>query len=104
MDADAPLAVEIRGLGRSRRLEVAPGTAILEALLTAGLPAPHRCRQALCGRCRVFVAAGAKALEPPGVSERVRLGPMLAMGMRLMCQARPAPAACRQGVGLVIDY
>lgn len=98
------LGVEVRGLWGVRRLDAAAGQALLEAFLAAGLPVPHRCRQALCGRCRVFVAAGGDALARPGEAERLRLGAMVDAGMRLMCQARPLAACERAHVTLVVEY
>jgi ferredoxin len=103
-DVASSLVVEVRGLGGVRRLEAADGEALLEAFLRQGLPAPHRCRRAQCGRCRVFVAAGADTLEPAGAAERARLGPMIASGMRLMCQARARAASERAGGRLVVEY
>ncbi|WP_249012331.1 PDR/VanB family oxidoreductase [Conexibacter sp. DBS9H8] len=46
-------------LARSRRrVAVAAGVSLLEALETAGIAVPHRCRQGVCGECRVGVLAG----------------------------------------------
>lgn len=98
------MVVEVRGLGGTRRLEVAPGAPMLEALLAAGLPAPHRCRQARCGRCRVHVAAGAARLEAASPVEAARLGAALASGMRLMCQARARAASGAAAGALVVEY
>jgi ferredoxin-NADP reductase len=39
-------------------LEVASGTSLLEALEAAGHEIPHRCRQGVCGECRLPVAGG----------------------------------------------
>lgn len=98
------LGVEVRGLGGVRRLDAAAGQALLEAFLAAGLTAPHRCRQARCGRCRVYVAAGAEALEAPGDAERARLGAALGAGVRLMCQARVANRPTGAKPWLVVEY
>lgn len=98
------LEVEVRGLGGTRRIAVAADTALLEAMLAAGLPAPHRCRQARCGRCRVTVVDGAGALTSPGPAEEFRLGAALEQGQRLMCQARPAQADGDRQAVLVLEY
>lgn len=92
------VAIRLRRLGREVGARAGRGETLLDALLAAGGPVPHRCRQARCGRCRVWVAAGAAALAPPGEAERRRLG-AAATGARLMCQARvAAPEAAAEVV------
>lgn len=93
--------VEARGLGATRRFAVAPGTVLLEGMLDAGLPAPHRCREARCGRCRVTVASGGEALYPADAAECARLGGALSQGQRLMCRAR---ARAGGNLPLVLEY
>ncbi|MGE0040312.1 MAG: 2Fe-2S iron-sulfur cluster-binding protein [Vicinamibacterales bacterium] len=39
-------------------VEVAPGVAVLDALLDAGVWAPHECRRGTCGSCMTRVVAG----------------------------------------------
>lgn len=91
-------------MGGVRTLDAAPGQALLEAFLAAGLAAPHRCRQARCGRCRVYVSAGADALAAAGEAERARLGAALGAGARLMCQARVPPGPVGGDRCLVVEY
>ncbi len=102
--ADDGTDVEVRGLGGVRRFALAPDVALLEAFLGAGLPAPYRCRQARCGRCRVFVAGGGERLAPPGEAERRRLGEATERGLRLLCQARLGPPRPEGGQHLIIEY
>ncbi|TLZ43583.1 MAG: 2Fe-2S iron-sulfur cluster binding domain-containing protein, partial [Gammaproteobacteria bacterium] len=41
-----------------RTLRVAPGQAVLEAALGAGLNLPHSCKSGHCGSCRARLLAG----------------------------------------------
>ncbi|MCM2257583.1 MAG: PDR/VanB family oxidoreductase [Vicinamibacteria bacterium] len=54
--ADAPLAVHLAVSGT--RLEVQPGTSLLDALLAAGVWAPYECRRGECASCVTEVLAG----------------------------------------------
>jgi ferredoxin len=93
------VAIRLRRLGGEVGARAGRGVTLLDALLAAGASVPHRCREARCGRCRVWVAAGAPALAPPGEAERRRLGAAAATGARLMCQARvAAPEAAHEVV------
>lgn len=53
---DRPVKVDLTRSGT--RLEVAPGTSILDAVLAAGVYVPHSCKRGECGECAVKVAAG----------------------------------------------
>lgn len=53
---DAPLTVHLALSGTS--LEVAPGTTILDALLTHGVWAPYECRRGECASCVTEVLSG----------------------------------------------
>jgi ferredoxin len=90
------VAVEVRRLWGQREATVTrvdTSKPLLEALEAAGVALPHRCREARCGRCRARVVGGQAALAPAGPAERARLGPALARGERLLCQARVANSA-----------
>lgn len=56
LDAGDPFTVSLTGTGST--VEVPSGTSLLEALEAAGLPIPNRCRQGVCGECRIPVATG----------------------------------------------
>jgi ferredoxin-NADP reductase len=56
LDPGEPFFAELRSSGR--RIEVAPGVSLLEALEASGVEVPNLCRQGVCGECRVSVAAG----------------------------------------------
>ena len=76
--------------GTAQRVEVAPGTTLLDAVRLAGLPIARACGGGgLCARCGVEVLAGHEALAPEGPDEadakaRNRIDPSL----RLACQVR----------------
>ncbi len=73
-----------------RSVEVSAGTTLLDAVVAAGLPIARACgRDGLCGRCGVYVVAGAGAIGPESEAEaaakgRNRIDPAI----RLACQAR----------------
>ena len=73
-----------------RRVEVPPGSTLLDAAVAAGLPIARGCgAQALCARCAVRVLDGAEHLEPESAEEALRkrcnrVDPTL----RLACCAR----------------
>ena len=85
-----PLTVTFQPLGR--RIDIEPGQSILEAAQTLAFRGEDTVEapcggKGLCGRCRVRIVKG--TLEPPGDSENRLLGPDLAGGYRLACQAVP---------------
>ncbi|MFT4126165.1 MAG: PDR/VanB family oxidoreductase [Gordonia sp. (in: high G+C Gram-positive bacteria)] len=56
LDAGDPFRVR---LGRTDRvLDVPAGTSMLEALEAEGISVPNRCRQGVCGECRISLTAG----------------------------------------------
>lgn len=71
-----------------RVIEVPAGSTLLAAVASAGLPIARACgADGLCGRCGVFVVAGADAVDSEALAEtaskrRNRLEP----GLRLACQ------------------
>ena len=74
--------------GTSLRVEVAPGTTLLDAVRLAGLPIARACGGGgLCARCGLEVVAGQLASEGPDETDakaRNRIDPSL----RLACQVR----------------
>jgi adenylate cyclase len=74
-----------------RRVEVQPGTTILDASRMAGIPHASVCGgRGRCSTCRVRISAGAENLPAPSEAERKvleRVG--AAPNVRLACQARP---------------
>jgi ferredoxin-NADP reductase len=53
---DAPFEVELARSGR--RIAVASGQSILDALEAAGIKAPSSCREGICGSCEIPVVSG----------------------------------------------
>lgn len=78
------------GEGLVRRLEVARGTTLLEAVRGAGLPIARACAGGgLCGRCGLSILEGADALRPEGGAEAdAKARNRIAPGLRLACQVR----------------
>jgi len=74
-----------------RRVEVTPGTTILEASRGAGIPHASVCGgRGRCSTCRVRVGAGAAKLPPPSEAEATVLRRISgAPTIRLACQTRP---------------
>lgn len=72
-----------------RRVEVAPGTSLLEAAQKAGIELVASCGGiGICGTCRVRVVQG--RVTPPDTTEIEELGrESLAAGFRLACQTIP---------------
>jgi ferredoxin len=72
------------------RVEVAPGTTLLEAVRRAGLPIARACAAGgLCGRCGLSILAGAQALAPEGAVEaRAKASNRIDPALRLACQVR----------------
>ncbi len=69
-----------------RRLELAPGETVLDALLSAGLSVPPSCRGGACRACLVQATRGTPPAEAQlGLKESLRLE-----GYFLACQARPS--------------
>ena len=85
-----------RGLVRisypdGRFVEVTPGTSVLEASRTAGIPHAHVCGgRGRCSTCRVRVRGESRSLDPPGEEEARVLRRIGARpNVRLACQLRP---------------
>ncbi len=85
-----------RGLVRitypdGHRVEVTPGTTILEASRGAGIPHASVCGgRGRCSTCRVRIGAGAAKLAPPSEAEAAVLSRISAAPtIRLACQTRP---------------
>ncbi|UVF80493.1 PDR/VanB family oxidoreductase [Gordonia mangrovi] len=57
LDAGDPFTVRLTETDTT--LDVPSGTSVLEALESAGYAIPNRCRQGVCGECRLPLAAGA---------------------------------------------
>jgi ferredoxin-NADP reductase len=56
LDPGDPFTVDLQRSGR--RVRVASGVSLLEALESVGIPVPNMCRQGVCGQCRIAVAGG----------------------------------------------
>ena len=72
-----------------REVEIAPGTTLLDAAHTAGLPVGNSCgADGTCGRCGLRVLAG--TLPPPSEREqKVAKANRLEAGLRLSCMIEP---------------
>lgn len=97
----APMTVEAPGIrvtiiadGKRVDIGVAPGEAVLDAALRAGLDLPYACKGGMCSTCRAKLTGGSArmavnyALEPWEI----------AAGFVLTCQARP------EADGAIFDY
>ncbi len=73
-----------------RVVRIAPGTNLLDAARSAGLPLAGACRgDGLCGRCGVRVSSGG-ALHPETEAEtRAKRRNRVAPELRLACQLTP---------------
>ncbi len=93
--ADRPHAVAEIVLDGSRLgVPVAPGEAILDAALRAGLDLPFSCRGGMCCTCRARVVEGAVEMAVNYSLQDWEI----AAGFALTCQARPTTAR------VVVDY
>jgi len=74
----------------ARRVEVPPGTTLLEAAHRAGMPVARACGGGgLCARCGLRVVAGAEGLAPEGSAEaRAKARNRVDASLRLACQVR----------------
>jgi CDP-4-dehydro-6-deoxyglucose reductase, E3 len=82
LSQDFKLRIEPHG----RTVPVAPGQALLEAALAAGLNLPHSCKSGHCGSCRARLLAGTvcyPAGRPLGITREEQ-----EHGYLLLCQAR----------------
>ena len=82
---------EVRFLPSERRVRVARGATLHDAVLRAGLPIASACgADGVCGRCGVEIVAGAERLPPEqadeaDVKQRNRVPP----AQRLACRVAP---------------
>ncbi|OIQ69522.1 2Fe-2S ferredoxin [mine drainage metagenome] len=77
-------------LPSGKTIDAAAGATILQALLTAGEPIPHKCdSKAECGSCHLFVQEGRKSLSKIQRTENDKLDTLVGVGSksRLACQA-----------------
>lgn len=78
-------------------VEIRQGEILLEAALRKGVSLSHWCRFGDCGKCKVFVEAGAENLSPPSKAELTKLRERVGQGYRLACQAQVrGPLTVRQ--------
>jgi len=84
--------VEVRFQPSGRSLRVAPGTTLLEAARSAGLPMASACgADGVCGRCSVELLEGAPNVSAQTPAEtRVMRANRVAAEQRLACRARVA--------------
>ncbi len=82
------------GYPDGRRIEVVPGTSVLEASRLLGVPHAHVCGgRGRCSTCRVRVRGEIGGIDPPGDTERRVLRRIGATpNVRLACQLRPKGA------------
>ncbi|GIP37481.1 hypothetical protein J31TS4_07610 [Paenibacillus sp. J31TS4] len=79
-----------------KRIDVRPGTTLLDAGRKAGVPIRTRCGgRAACLMCKVRVPGG-EGVTPLARNEKLKLGSLTDEGYRLACQARVAGAAVVQ--------
>jgi 2Fe-2S ferredoxin len=74
-------------------MEVAAGSAVIDACDAHGAPVPFCCRSASCGTCRVHVVEGSEYLVPPAQDELdvLEVYDDDPARIRLACQARLRP-------------
>ncbi|HJO23623.1 MAG: 2Fe-2S iron-sulfur cluster-binding protein [Myxococcota bacterium] len=84
--------VEVRFQPSGRSLRVAPGTTLLEAAQSAGLPMASACgAHGVCGRCSVELLGGARNVSAQTPAEaRVMRANRVAADRRLACHAHVA--------------
>lgn len=74
----------------ARRIAVARGTTLLEAVRSAGLPVARACGGGgLCGRCGLRILAGGEGLPPESEAEAgAKARNRIDAALRLACQVR----------------
>lgn len=80
---DARVEVDLDGVRHSLRW--ARNKSLVEAMLDAGVDAPHSCREGRCGSCVATLVSGRVDMPPTDILEPSDL----ADGLILGCQARP---------------
>lgn len=82
------MSPEITFLPDNKKVQVRPGTTILDAGRKARVHIRTRCgAKAACLMCKVIVA-NPSGLGPLGANERMKLGGLDERGYRLACQAK----------------
>ena len=77
----------VRFLPEDTKIEVRPGTSLLDASRKAKIAIRTRCgAKAACLMCKVTVD-DQFGLHPPNQNETLKLGSLLQQGIRLSCQA-----------------
>lgn len=73
-----------------RRVSVARGTTLLEAVRRAGLPLARACSGGgLCGRCGLRIVAGGEGVAPESAAEAdAKVRNRVDAGLRLACRVR----------------
>lgn len=83
--AEATVALQVFLDGEAHELRCAPNETLLDALLRAGIKAPHSCKAGACASCMCTVEAGQVHLRRNEVLDKNDL----AQGWTLACQAEP---------------
>ena len=76
-------------LPEGKTVDAAPGTSLLQAILTAGVNLLHKCEgKAECGSCHLFVQEGRKSVSKVQRLENEKLDSIPGVGSksRLACQ------------------
>ncbi|MDQ1909427.1 2Fe-2S iron-sulfur cluster-binding protein [Paenibacillus sp. GD4] len=82
------MAAQITFLPDAKRIEVRPGTTVLDAAGKARVTLRVRCGgKAACMMCKV-VARDGQGLSPISQKERLKLGSLADQGYRLACQTK----------------
>ncbi|WP_133406427.1 ferredoxin--NADP reductase [Parashewanella tropica] len=86
---DADLQVELNG--KKQQLKVNAGESLLQAMLEAGISAPHSCEAGLCGTCQCKLVEGEVNMPNNSALEESEVK----SGIILACQAVPHSAALK---------
>ncbi|MDP4096661.1 2Fe-2S iron-sulfur cluster-binding protein [Paenibacillus sp. P96] len=80
---------EVTFLPTGKKTVIRAGTTVLEAARKAGVHIPTRCAgKASCLMCKITINSEDSGISMPTTAEEYKLGPLLASGTRLSCQAR----------------
>lgn len=85
VDSVSDAAVEVHLDGQSHQLSWPRDRSLVDAMLDAGIDAPHSCREGRCGSCVATLVSGEVSME----SQEILAPDDLAEGLILGCQARP---------------
>ncbi len=84
---EAKVPITVVSGERRMDVQVQKGDNLLMALIHAGLPVEFLCTTGKCATCRLRMEIPAGSAEPPGQTERYRLGEAaVRQGYRLACQ------------------